>query len=254
MQINGLTVLISGNYNAFNEGFNGAGVYMCSGNYQSNTFNQPIYIGSSINLQQRIDGRHIPSLNSNNHYNNLLQASWNKHSSENFIWILLETCLSTETLIREQFYLDLYKPFIDEKNGFNIAHIASMPPGMQGREFTKQHKDKLSLSHKGKKMLEKTRKALFKSNIGRIPSKESKMKIAHTRKERGIKPSKKAISKLIESNSKEYIITDPFGVIFNIKNLSKFCRENNLEVKNMSALACGKGKFHRGWKCSLARI
>ena len=36
-----MNILISGNYNAFDDGWNGAGVYACSGNYVSKTFKYP---------------------------------------------------------------------------------------------------------------------------------------------------------------------------------------------------------------------
>lgn len=65
--MNEYKILISGSYNVFNEGWNGAGIYMCSGLYQSSTFKLPIYIGSACDLNQRIKNTHIYHLNKNQH-------------------------------------------------------------------------------------------------------------------------------------------------------------------------------------------
>lgn len=234
-------VLISGNYNAFDEGWNSPGVYMCSGNYISETFKLPIYIGSSIDLQKRIEVDHIGSLNRGNHrHNKPLQFSWNKHNKEDgFIWFLLETCQPCETLILEQKYLDLYRPFIDEFGGFNIAHI--------GQKFSDKHKEKLSKAKLGRKLSQETIDKMIKSNTGKKRSQESKDRMSKSKL--GTKLSKERVQKIIDDNSKNFIVIDPMGNTFKIKNLSKFCRENNLEVKNMSAVAHGISKSHKKWKC-----
>lgn len=46
-----------------------------------------------------------------------------------------------------------------------------------------------------------------------------------------------------ESNESAWIVISPSGQSSNIVNLSKFCRENNLDQGNMS-----RGK-HKGWTC-----
>lgn len=57
---------------------------------------------------------------------------------------------------------------------------------------------------------------------------------------------KKAVS---EKCSKEYIIQTPQGEEFKIKNLTKFCKENNLSVKNLFSVITGrKSKTKAGWK------
>ena len=144
-------ILISGSYNAFLEGWNGAGIYDCSGNYVSQTFKIPAYFGSAQDLQKRIEYEHITPLNLNHHpHNPPLQNAWNKYGQENFVWWLLESCPPEKAILleREQYYLDLYRPFVDEFGGFNIAHDTKN--GMKGRKHTKKTKQKLSESHKGK--------------------------------------------------------------------------------------------------------
>lgn len=141
-------LLISGSFNVFNEGWDGAGVYMCSGLYRSETFKLPIYIGSSINLEKRIENRHIYDLDRNQHrHNQPLQNGWNKHGKENFVWWLLESCDKQNQFDIEQKYLDLYRPFIDEFGGFNIAHDAKNSG--KGRKYTDEEKRVLSKKYTG---------------------------------------------------------------------------------------------------------
>jgi group I intron endonuclease len=62
--------------------------------------------------------------------------------------------------------------------------------------------------------------------------------------------SKESVVKRVDSNSKEWIVTDPTGKQYQIKNLNRFCKENNLCCGNMQYVALGKYKQHKGWNCS----
>jgi len=53
--------------------------------------------------------------------------------------------------------------------------------------------------------------------------------------------------KISEIKSKEYIMINPKGEIIKIKNMNKFCRENNLNSGNMFSVIKGIRKYHRGW-------
>lgn len=49
---------------------------------------------------------------------------------------------------------------------------------------------------------------------------------------------------------KNWICTDPEGNRYEISNLLKFCKVNNLTESCMRDVANGKSKYHRGgWKC-----
>ena len=76
-----------------------------------------IYIGSSMNIEKRWD-THIKSLRANKHRNPHLQNSFNKYGEKSFIFGIIEYCNLDDILIREQFYLDLYRPY-DRYRGFN---------------------------------------------------------------------------------------------------------------------------------------
>tara|TARA_B110000908_G_C9812017_1_gene253357 strand:+ start:132 stop:506 length:375 start_codon:yes stop_codon:yes gene_type:complete len=51
-----------------------------------------------------------------------------------------------------------------------------------------------------------------------------------------------------EAHAKTYIITNPNGEVFIIRNLSKFCRENDLNTGTMCTVAKGIYTQHKGYK------
>lgn len=51
----------------------------------------------------------------------------------------------------------------------------------------------------------------------------------------------------VEAKAKYYEFTSPSGTATSIYNLAAFCRENNLDDRNMSSLHFGKRKSHKGW-------
>lgn len=57
--------------------------------------------------------------------------------------------------------------------------------------------------------------------------------------------TKKAIS---DKNSKEYKLISPQGEIVEIKNLTKFAKENNLSIGCLQHVVNGRNKSHKGWK------
>jgi group I intron endonuclease len=57
---------------------------------------------------------------------------------------------------------------------------------------------------------------------------------------------KKAVS---EKCSKEFIVQNPQGEEYKIKNLTKFCKENNINMKNLFSVITGtKSKTKTGWR------
>jgi len=92
---------------------------------------------------------------------------------------------------------------------------------------------------------------------GKIHSDETKRKQSQKRKEwfknnesplKGkpcLESTKKALS---EKNSKEYKLISPEGTIVKIKNLTKFAKENNLNIGCLNHVVAGRNKSHRGWK------
>ncbi len=51
------------------------------------------------------------------------------------------------------------------------------------------------------------------------------------------------------NRASDYILTNPYGITFEVHNLSQFCRENKLDVCNLVSVSTGKLKHSKGWKC-----
>jgi group I intron endonuclease len=224
-------ILISGDYNVFNEGWNGCGVYMCSGNYASQTFKQPIYIGSTKNLEQRLTTKHIPELNRNKHGNDVFQKCWNKHGKDNFVWYLLETTSLESQYETEQKYLDLYRPFVDEFGGFNFAKFVVSP--MKGRKTSEETKRKQSLRKIGKPTW----------NKGIPMSEEAKLKASITKLGKHYSP-KTEFKKGCSTQDKKVICIET-GIVYNsIKEASKSFTTN--PSSSYIASVC-KGRLKRAY-------
>lgn len=52
--------------------------------------------------------------------------------------------------------------------------------------------------------------------------------------------------------SKSYMVTDPNGKRFEVRNLAKFCKENGLSDSGMNTVARGLNHHYKGWKCEHA--
>ncbi len=74
-----------------------------------NKVNNNFYIGSAKNLYERFH-QHRNKLRKNKHPNNYLQNAYNKYKEENFIFIVKEYCELDIRFVREQYYIDKYKP------------------------------------------------------------------------------------------------------------------------------------------------
>ena len=107
---------------------------MNSGIYRiRNLENNWSYIGSAVNFQIRWRN-HKNNLLGNRHENSHLQNAWNKYGPENFIFEEIEKWPIENLLEREQYWLDLYKPFY-KKNCYNIGLFASAPTrGLFGKD------------------------------------------------------------------------------------------------------------------------
>ncbi len=74
-----------------------------------NLINNKIYIGSSINIYQRLH-KHRTQLIRNKHQNCVIQNSVNKYGIDNFECFVIEQCSEELLTNREQYYIDLLSP------------------------------------------------------------------------------------------------------------------------------------------------
>ena len=82
-----------------------------------------------------------------------------------------------------------------------------------------------------------TKKSMGKNKIGKSPWNKGKIGIY----------DQKTLERI--ERSKNWIVISPVGEKQHIKNLAKFCRENNLTKTHMCRVAKGYAKHHKNWKC-----
>lgn len=113
----------------------------------TNLINNKVYIGSSNNLKQRLR-QHKSFLKLNQHCNKHLQTSYNKYSSKNFSFNILEI-IDDETLLdkKEQYYINLFDSTNNIK-GYNKRIIAN---SNRGRKVSDIGRLNMSKGQKGKK-------------------------------------------------------------------------------------------------------
>lgn len=121
----------------------GIGVYQIR-----NLVDGKVYIGSTIDAFSSRWGHHRGRLRVKAHCNPKLQNAWNKHGEKCFVFEVVEVCVATECLIREQHYLDVRQP------EYNICQVAGNRTGYSHTDVTKHKISKallgrsLSVEHK----------------------------------------------------------------------------------------------------------
>jgi group I intron endonuclease len=110
---------------------NSTGVYKIQ-----NIIDGKIYIGSTENSFKARWKQHEDAfkIGKNSRY---LQFSYDKYGKENFIFVPLFECDPEECLEWEQFFFDLYQPWPETDEGYNICKIAGNTTGCTHSEETK---------------------------------------------------------------------------------------------------------------------
>ncbi len=211
-----------------------------------------IYVGSADNLDVRWK-RHRWQLRRGSHENTYLQHAWNKYGADAFSFEVIELVLSTFRLEREQYWLDVLRPY-DRKRGFNISLQAGAP--MAGLKHSAESRAKMSQAQTGRKHAESTKRMMSERNKGKVfgvQTEESRRKRAEAG--RGRVHSPETIRKMRESARRaqtsacEYIVTTPEGEELTVTNLARFCDQHGLSVSCMYNIVRGDANQHRGWTC-----
>src|SRR5436305_901550 len=141
--------------------------------------NNKFYVGSSVYLANRLLDYMQPAYLAKKANRPILRAIF-KYGLINFIFIVLETCHITDTLQREQYWIDLLKP------EYNLCKVAGSTLGVALSEETKA---KLSVAHKGKThsletrmLMSETRRGSNNPMFGKTISEEAKMKLSQALK------------------------------------------------------------------------
>jgi group I intron endonuclease len=231
--------------------------------------NNKSYIGYAINIEKRKKEHKRHSFNKNSkEYNYAFHRAIRKYGWFNINWHILENKVISNNLPEiERFY-------ISEFNTYNYGYNETKGgDGWLGKSHTKEAREKISRSKKGKSYHTPESRAKISAFMkNRICTKEHKRKVAFskmgnknpmnnpeyrkrvseakkgsiTSEETKAKISKSCIDKNI--NAKKYKIITPNGNEQIIFNLSKYCRKNNLNTSHMSAVANGKRNHHNGYK------
>ena len=195
-----------------------------------NIKNNKSYIGLTTDLKKRIKKHYKDS----KRYDHKFARALRKYDEKDWAWNVLYDNISMEQLNTAEicaiYYHDTYC------NGYNSTIGGE---GTKNFKHTKSTRDKLSKINKGKKkkpFTKEHRERISAANKGRKHTKEHIKNAAEARKGH-------------ERNAKTYKIMLPSGDTEIIKNLRKYCRENNLNRKSMMEVCKGKYKQHKGYKC-----
>lgn len=228
-----------------------------------------IYIGITTNLDKRIKDhlRAAPKYPNRKFYNAL-------HEATKVEWEILEICDTfNEACHREKYWIDTFNS--------NVSGL-NMTKGGQGTFGSKRPKSENWRKLHSKRMIENNPRSGIKldndtkdkisqsvklaydenrinvsgSNNGMYGKyHDDEWKLKHSLKIKKLHESGRyheARKKTADKNSKLWKIVSPIGEQFTIKNLSEFCRCNNLSQSAMIAVSQGKQKSHKGWNVKKA--
>lgn len=119
-----------------------------------NNNNGHIYIGQSVNIENRFRG-HQSDLSRNIHHNSHLQNSWNYYGGDNFSFLILERCDRQYLDMSEIFWIE-YTNSTNRKYGYNTepggrcGNLNRQGPNNPnfGKHWSKEWKHKQSLRRK----------------------------------------------------------------------------------------------------------
>jgi group I intron endonuclease len=221
-----------------------------------------IYIGSALDLRQRW-ATHRSALARNNHRNSYLQAAWNKYGESSFTFTVLELVLPGFHTEREQYYINHFKA-ADRRYGFNLAPQAGSCLGVKHTPETRQ---RMGEAHRGLKMppfSDEHRQALSDAARERMADPDRRDAVSRVHKGKRLSPEHRdafaragsgprtpaQIQATIDTHALDYIVTDPDGNEYEIRNLAEFCREHGLGRASMRRMAQGRQSTpYRGWRC-----
>lgn len=206
-----------------NDSKNIASVYWIRGKTDTDIFSQG-YVGVSINPHNRIS-QHLSDSHCGRHENKHLERGILKNGSDVVFGVVLtgseDYCYTIESKLR---------PF--RSVGWNIAEGGNSPPNMKGIRLSEEHRCKL--------------------RVPKSPSHKEKIRLAKLGDKNPMvihKPTKEQVEKRTNSISRDWVVTNPNGETFQIKNLRAFCDANNLDRGTMSKVASGDRNHCSGWKC-----
>lgn len=194
------------------------------------------YIGQTVEKLQRRILRHFRTINETK-----ISRAIQKYSKYNFVYGILEEVENINLLDeREKYWIQYYDTV---NNGFNIKEGGKCSRGFkQSQSSIEKRRQKLL----GKTLSEEHKQKLSKAHEGKVLSKETVDKMIVYKTGRNLTEScKEKISKSHCKNT--YELENKNGMVLIIKNLAKFCRENNFSQSYFTRILKGERKTYKGW-------
>jgi hypothetical protein len=217
------------------------------------------YIGQTITLLEYRVTQHFGLSKSNRHK---FAYALKKYGRDGFIWGIIEESDISLLNDREVYWIEKYDTF---KKGYN-----STTGGNQGREYcTKEYL--IEKPDGNLELIENLTKYCRENNLRRstmdvtltgyclshrgyriIPRTQKEIRryeeIRKVIKNRILLTNEKKKQFILENHVKEYLVEQPDGQTKIIKNLSQYCRDNNLNVAHIHETLYGKRLQHQGHK------
>lgn len=188
---------------------------ICGIYYIQNTVNGLCYIGSSVDVKNRIRS-HFSNLLAGSHHSSKLQNAFNKYGVDSFIWGLCESVPKDNEALMEKEQI-----WIDALGHYNICKVAGSPRGTtptlsdaerkrrsengkkvaaaitpeqrsyalkkaleakRGVPLTPEHRAKLSAATKGRKLEDAHREKVIQAVKSRVHTEESRAKLSESLK------------------------------------------------------------------------
>lgn len=217
------------------------------------------YIGQTITkLKYRISQHFTLSKKYNHKFANALK----KYGRDGFIWGIIEECKKEQLNENEIYWVNKYDTF---RTGYNSTIGGNQGTECRAKEYLIEKPDGKNeliinleeycrkndlrrgtmdatltgycLSHKGYRIIPRTQKEIERYEETR---KIIKNKILLT--------NEKKKQFILENHAKEYLVEHPDEQTKIIKNLSQYCRDNNLNVAHIHETLYGKRLQHQGYK------
>lgn len=192
----------------------------------TNNINNKRYVGFTTTNAKDRWGQHVRSSRKKTNKNHFHLAI-NKYGPDNFTLVTLEIGENHKygLEIAEPLYIKWMRPEYNKTLGGDGCTGLVVPTKV--RRIISQHNKKY-----------------FKTSDGKI----------HHRKMMNSTLNPNVRNKIASTQSKNWEIKSPNKLTFFIRNLSEFCRVNNLNQGCMSLVAHGKRNSHMGWKIKLLPI
>jgi len=187
----------------------------------TNLENKKFYVGKTVSTLNKRFQLHLSAARRG--HKSYLYSAIRKYGESNFQIEVLQECQKEQTSELERHWITILQP------EYNLT------PGGDGWPIGKKHDPS-------------TIKRLSELNTGSLNPAYGKGE-----RQQGSKNHRFGKFGLANPITKVYEVTDPSGNVFVEIGLVPFCRKYDLSPGNMSAVANGKFKHSKGWKCKIIK-